>query len=84
MGRLEFSCSRVSDRLTRTKMAEETAPSTPAIGTRDKSVAWYHPTLKNLPQETKELLKTYSEIPEEEIEAHIHSVVSKFPRQPRR
>jgi len=46
-----------------------------AVGSRDKTVAWYNPKLENVPKQTKDLLKTYSQIPEEEIEAHIHKVV---------
>lgn len=57
-------------------MAEDAATAPPAVGSRDKSVAWYQPTLSTLPDETKELLKTYSRIPEGEIEAHIYRVVS--------
>jgi SAM-dependent methyltransferase len=55
-------------------VAEKTAFAT--VGSRDKTVAWYNPKLENLPEETKELLKTYSQIPEGEIEAHVHKVVS--------
>jgi SAM-dependent methyltransferase len=44
------------------------------VGSRDKTVAWYNPKLENLPEQTRELLKTYSQIPEERIEAHIHEV----------
>jgi hypothetical protein len=46
-----------------------------AVGSRDKTVAWYKTKLENLPEQTKALLKTYSQIPEEDIEAHIHKVV---------
>ena len=55
-------------------MAESLAVQ--GVGSRDKDVAWYQPTLKNVPDETRELLRTYSGLAEEEIEAHIYKVVS--------
>jgi hypothetical protein len=47
-----------------------------AVGSRDKTVAWYKARLENVPEQTRELLKTYSRIPDSEVEAHIHKVVS--------
>ncbi|KAJ4300801.1 hypothetical protein N0V90_002889 [Kalmusia sp. IMI 367209] len=47
-----------------------------AVGSRDKTVAWYKRSLEkeNLPEQTRELLKTYSRIPESEIVTHIEKV----------
>lgn len=49
-----------------------------AVGSRDKTVAWYKPTLEkeNLPERTRELLKSYSRIPEGEIVGHVQKMVS--------
>jgi hypothetical protein len=52
------------------------AATTPSVGSRDKTVAWYHPTLGNLPPQTRDLLKTYSQIPESEMETHIYKIVN--------
>ncbi len=50
---------------------------TPAlsIGSRDKSVPWYNPTLSTLSPDIKSLFLEYSKIPEVELLPHIHQVV---------
>lgn len=55
---------------------QEASTNTATVGSRDKTVAWYKPTLEHLPDQTRELLKTYSLLSDGDMEAHIHKVVS--------
>jgi hypothetical protein len=46
------------------------------IGSRDKTVAWYDKTFSGVPADARELLEKYSQIPPDQIESHVLSIVS--------
>jgi SAM-dependent methyltransferase len=66
----------------KTTTEKPSSQTSTAVGTRNKTVAWYNPTLPILPSRTKDLLQTYSRIPAAEIEAHIHKIVRAPPSTP--
>jgi hypothetical protein len=46
------------------------------IQAHDKAVPWYNPSLGyRLTRSTRELLETYSNIPADEVENHVHKIV---------
>lgn len=63
-----------------TVAATATTPATPVpttslVGSRDKNVRWYKPTLETLSLATRNLLEAYSKIPEDQVIPHIYEVV---------
>lgn len=46
------------------------------IGSKEKSVAWYDKTFSGVPADARELLETYSQIPPDQVESHVLSIVS--------
>lgn len=46
------------------------------IGSKDRSVAWYDKTFSGVPADARELLEKYSNIPSDEVESHVLSIVS--------
>ncbi|PSR86966.1 hypothetical protein BD289DRAFT_389105 [Coniella lustricola] len=41
------------------------------VGTFSKEVGWYHPTLFEVPEETRQLLEEYSDVPTDQVIPHI-------------
>jgi hypothetical protein len=58
-------------------MAHTDIPNVQAkIASREKDVPWYNPNLgNNLGKSARELLESYSKIPDGEIEAHVYKIV---------
>lgn len=59
-------------------MAQTDIPDAAAkIGSRDKNVPWYIPSLdEKLIPSTRELFESYSKIPANEVENHVYKIVS--------
>ena len=72
--------------MTSTETNIHTSPSTDnprlKIGSRDKSVGWYQPTLENITEAQRDLLENYSHIHSSAVIPHILEVVSSFPTSP--
>ena len=45
------------------------------VGTRDKDVPWYYDEVKNVPAKVRTLLKEWSGVAPEDVEAHILQIV---------
>ncbi|KUI64805.1 hypothetical protein VM1G_01245 [Cytospora mali] len=43
----------------------------PQIGSKDKSVGWYDTTLQGVPEDARELLEGYSQVPREQIDSYV-------------
>lgn len=61
-------------------MASAETPIAPAavplkIGSRDKSVGWYTPTLENVSEAQRDLLENYSHIEPDRVIPHILEIV---------
>lgn len=58
-------------------MAETDIPdAAQRIGSRDKTVGWYEPTLgEKLTPSARELFEAYSKIPADEVESHVYKIV---------
>ena len=48
------------------------------IGSRDKSVGWYTPTLENITEAQRDLLENYSHIAPDRVIPHILEVVRRL------
>lgn len=48
------------------------------VSHRDKNVPWYNEYLEDLNPGTRELLESYSEIPQDQILPHIYKVVRRL------
>lgn len=46
------------------------------IGSRDKSVGWYMPTLESITDDQRDLLENYSKIAPERVISHLFEIVS--------
>jgi hypothetical protein len=55
-----------------------TSPAYLKIGSRDKSVGWYTPTLENLTEPQRDLLENYSHITPDRVIPHILEVVGRL------
>lgn len=49
------------------------------IGSRDKSVGWYTPTLDSITDEQQDLLENYSKIAPERVVPQLSEIVSSIP-----
>ena len=75
---IHFNCSaRLKIYFIMTSTETTTAPPStpPEIGTRDKSVGWYTPTLENISEAQRDLLENYSHIAPDRVIPHILEVV---------
>lgn len=61
--------------MTSTKITTAPPSTPPGIGTRDKSVGWYTPTLENISEPQRDLFENYSHIAPDRVIPHILEVV---------